>query len=186
MEGSSEIIDTPSIFLMQKTVQNILPKNKYYVALGSVVDAGLSRVLDDILALPDIPEVESHRLSELCKILNALEGLFVEDTQQVRAMSKSSILQKHLLTISVAFICCRICPLLAQIFIPLRAIGQSVCRILLAALLNHSPFYRKHLWRIYHTYFKKARWLILTLTNLSSSSAHYSRISLYGLRLSIS
>jgi centromere/kinetochore protein ZW10 len=63
----------------------VLPKSQYYVALGSVVDAVLSRVLDDVLALPDIPEVESHRLSELCKILNALEGLFVEDAEQVRA-----------------------------------------------------------------------------------------------------
>lgn len=61
----------------------MLPKSKYYVALGSVVDSALSRVLDDVLALPDILEVESHRLSELCKIMNALEGLFVEDTDQV-------------------------------------------------------------------------------------------------------
>jgi protein transport protein DSL1/ZW10 len=61
----------------------VLPKSKFYVALGSVVDAALSRVLDDVLALPDILEVESHRLSELCKIMNALEGLFVEDTDQV-------------------------------------------------------------------------------------------------------
>jgi len=51
------------------------------------VDAALSRVLADILALPDIPEVESHRLSELCGMLNALEGLFVENTEQVRVMS---------------------------------------------------------------------------------------------------
>jgi protein transport protein DSL1/ZW10 len=64
----------------------VLPKSKYYVALGSVVDAALSRVSDDVLALPDIPAVESHRLSELCKILNALEELFVEDTEQVRAI----------------------------------------------------------------------------------------------------
>src|ERR1700691_6693539 len=62
--------------LTQMSVQALLPKNKYYIALGSVIDAALSRVLGDILALPDIPEVESHRLSELCKILSALEGLF--------------------------------------------------------------------------------------------------------------
>lgn len=72
-----------SIAFLPMSIQGLLPKNKYYVALGSVVDAGLSRVLDDILALPDIPEVESHRLSELCRILNTLEGLFVEDTNQV-------------------------------------------------------------------------------------------------------
>jgi len=39
--------------------------------------------MDDILALPDITEVESHRLSELCRILHALEGLFIDDPEQV-------------------------------------------------------------------------------------------------------
>ncbi|KAL1756588.1 hypothetical protein FB107DRAFT_211056 [Schizophyllum commune] len=62
--------------------QGVLAKSKYYTALGLVIDAALSRVLADVLALPDIPEVESHRLSELCRILNSLEGLFVEDAAQ--------------------------------------------------------------------------------------------------------
>lgn len=35
-------------------------------------------MLSDVLALHDIPEVDSRRLSELCRILNALEGLFVD------------------------------------------------------------------------------------------------------------
>lgn len=48
-----------------------------------MTDAALSRVLQDIIALPDIPEVESHRLSELCRILNSLEGIFSEDPTQV-------------------------------------------------------------------------------------------------------
>lgn len=61
-----------------------MTKSRYYAAIGSVTDAALSRVLEDVLALPDIPEVESNRLSELCRILNALEGLFVEDPTQVR------------------------------------------------------------------------------------------------------
>ncbi|PPQ64214.1 hypothetical protein CVT24_008590 [Panaeolus cyanescens] len=60
----------------------ILTKSKYYTAIGSIVDAALSRVLHDVLALPDIPEVESHRLSELCRILNSLEVLFSEDPTQ--------------------------------------------------------------------------------------------------------
>ncbi|KAF9224001.1 hypothetical protein BS17DRAFT_795581 [Gyrodon lividus] len=60
----------------------ILPKSKYYVAVGIVVDGVLSRILDDILAIPDIPEVESHKLSELCRIMSALEGLFVENTTE--------------------------------------------------------------------------------------------------------
>ena len=68
--------------------QGVLAKSKYYTALGLVIDAALSRVLADVLALPDIPEVESHRLSELCRILNSLEGLFVEDAAQVRVVMK--------------------------------------------------------------------------------------------------
>lgn len=62
--------------------KRILNKSKYYEALGFVVDAALSRMLADILALPDITAEESNRLSELCRIFNALEGLFVEDPSQ--------------------------------------------------------------------------------------------------------
>ncbi|KAF9266878.1 hypothetical protein L218DRAFT_921599 [Marasmius fiardii PR-910] len=62
--------------------KNLLTRSKYYTAIGLVADAALSRVLQDILDLPDIPEIESHRLGELCRILHALEGLFVEDTEQ--------------------------------------------------------------------------------------------------------
>lgn len=49
-----------------------------------MTDAALSKVLQDVLELDDIPELESHRLSELCHILNALEGLFCEDPEYVR------------------------------------------------------------------------------------------------------
>jgi len=62
-------------------LKGILPKAKYYTTIGSVTNAALSRMLHDILALPDIPEVESHRLSELCHILNSLEGLFSEESE---------------------------------------------------------------------------------------------------------
>ncbi|KAF8075092.1 hypothetical protein FPV67DRAFT_1650064 [Lyophyllum atratum] len=63
-------------------LKGILPKSKYYTAIGLVAEAALSRILTDVLALPDIPEVESHRLGELCRIFNAMEGLFVEDPTQ--------------------------------------------------------------------------------------------------------
>lgn len=59
--------------------QTVLAKSKYYDALGAVVQTAISRILRDVLTLEDITEVESHRLSELCHILNALEGLFMED-----------------------------------------------------------------------------------------------------------
>ncbi|KAL0953809.1 hypothetical protein HGRIS_004990 [Hohenbuehelia grisea] len=62
--------------------KDVLTKSKYYSAVGLVTDAALSRVLQDVLALPDITEAESHRLSELCRILHALEGLFVEDPNE--------------------------------------------------------------------------------------------------------
>lgn len=67
------------------------------MALGSIVDAVLSRILNDILALSDIPEVESHRLSELCRILSALEALFVEDSNHVRPPPSLMycVLRKH-------------------------------------------------------------------------------------------
>ena len=61
----------------------MLPKSQYYFAIGLVADAALSRILENILALPDITEAESHRLSELCRILHSLEGLFIEDTNEV-------------------------------------------------------------------------------------------------------
>lgn len=69
--------------------QSLLTKTKYYQAIGSVVNAALSRLLNDILALPDITAVESHNLSELCHILNATEGLFVEDHNQVGLVEMS-------------------------------------------------------------------------------------------------
>ena len=65
--------------------KGLLTKSKYYTALGSVTDAALSRVVQDVLALGDIPELESHQLSELCRILLALEGLFSEDPEKVRS-----------------------------------------------------------------------------------------------------
>jgi centromere/kinetochore protein ZW10 len=54
-----------------------------------------------MLALGDIPEVESHRLSELCRILNALEGLFVEDHNQVRMFQ---VIMAHLIFIQPSFV----------------------------------------------------------------------------------
>jgi RecJ-like exonuclease len=75
------------------STKDILAKNRHYEAIGSVTDAALSRVLQDILELNDIPELESHRLSELCHILNALEGLFCEDPEHVRNTQFWSLVQ---------------------------------------------------------------------------------------------
>ncbi|KAF7309900.1 Dsl1-C domain-containing protein [Mycena indigotica] len=62
--------------------KGILTKTKYYTAVGLVTDAALSRLLEDVLALPDITEVESHRLHEIFRMLSGLEALFIEDANQ--------------------------------------------------------------------------------------------------------
>ncbi|KAK7061029.1 ribosome biogenesis protein ytm1 [Paramarasmius palmivorus] len=70
------------IRMISQRWKGLLTKSKYYMAIGLLTDAALSRIMQDILELSDIPEVESHKLSELCRILHALEGLFVEDYDQ--------------------------------------------------------------------------------------------------------
>lgn len=67
--------------------QGILPHRRHLNAVGRIVDGVLSRMLEDITKLPDITADESHRLSELCRMLNALEGLFTEGPEQVRSDS---------------------------------------------------------------------------------------------------
>ena len=92
-----------------------------------MTDAALSRVLQDVLELDDIPELESHRLSELCHILNALEGLFCEDPEHVRNTSTLSLLHRMLKVLNrfTALFRCRICSYMAQVFVSLRAFGVS-------------------------------------------------------------
>lgn len=63
-----------------ESIQLVLPRSKYFSAVGAVTEAALTKILDDVLALGDIPELDSKRLSELCRILNAVEGLFVDDS----------------------------------------------------------------------------------------------------------
>lgn len=84
MEGTLEQKKRSDFTLSSPSIsQNLLAKGRYYTALGLIADAALSQVLGDILDLQDIPELESHRLSELCRIFNSLEGLFIEDAEQV-------------------------------------------------------------------------------------------------------
>lgn len=94
------------------------------MAVGAAADAAISRILRDVLALPDITEAESHRLSELCRIMNALEGLFVEDPTQVwRPVLNLPIgltMNRY-----VAILRCVVSPIMAQVLIPVRAHGAS-------------------------------------------------------------
>lgn len=70
--------------------KTVLARSKYFVSVGALVESALARILEDVLALEDIPEVESHRLAELCRILNALEGLFIDEPEQVSYLASSS------------------------------------------------------------------------------------------------
>lgn len=59
--------------------RGLLPKGRFYEAIGAIVEAAIGRVVEDVTALEDIPAVESRQLSELCRIFLSLESLFVED-----------------------------------------------------------------------------------------------------------
>ncbi|KIJ55371.1 hypothetical protein M422DRAFT_63470 [Sphaerobolus stellatus SS14] len=54
-----------------------LTRSNYLRAIGQIVDDALYRVMDDILAIHDIPEADSERLSELCEMFTPLEDLFI-------------------------------------------------------------------------------------------------------------
>ena len=82
--SSTLLISKPRLLDVQVT----LGRTKYYSAVGHLVNFALATVVNAVLALPDIPEVDSQRLSELSRILNALEGLFVEDHQEVRLTAR--------------------------------------------------------------------------------------------------
>ena len=80
----SPLCSAPFSFDGDRLCQGILPQSRHLTAIGRIVDAVLLRMLEEIIRLPDITADESHRLSELCRMLNALEGLFVEGPDQVR------------------------------------------------------------------------------------------------------
>ena len=123
--------------------QSVLPKSKYYTAVGLVVDGVLSRILDHILAISDIPEVESHKLSELCRILTALEGLFVEDTSEVSMCSVTCVVCSSVSR--SAFVCCVLRSFVAQVFLFVRTFGMHGSTFQI--MISYSPF-RKRPWRI--------------------------------------
>jgi hypothetical protein len=68
-------------------LQPVLSFTKYYLALGTLVDDVLIRVTEDILSMHDIPETESHRLHDICKIIHAFDSLFILEGDSVRALS---------------------------------------------------------------------------------------------------
>lgn len=75
-----------------------------------------------MLALPDITEVESHKLNELCHIFDALEGLFVEDPNHVSGIPIRMF--PALMCIPVAILCSCICAKVAKVLLSIRAAGE--------------------------------------------------------------
>jgi protein transport protein DSL1/ZW10 len=54
-----------------------LAQTSYLEAMGFIVEETLSFILNDILSLPDIPELDSHRLNQLCLKLELLKEFFI-------------------------------------------------------------------------------------------------------------
>ena len=69
--------------------QPVLSRAQHLTATGRIVEQALTYVLHAVLALPDIPEVDSRRLAELCRVLAALEGLFIVDTGSLPSAGES-------------------------------------------------------------------------------------------------
>ncbi|KZS94348.1 hypothetical protein SISNIDRAFT_484577 [Sistotremastrum niveocremeum HHB9708] len=57
--------------------KSVLARTDYSIATGAVVNAALTRITRDVLALPDITEMESERLAEATRTLESLQNLFV-------------------------------------------------------------------------------------------------------------
>ena len=151
-----------------RQTQGVLSRTKYFDALGSLVHFCLTCIMDDILALSDITEVESHRLSELCRILHALEGLFTDDPDQVRT---SPSVAPHNTHVDVAFFCCCMCSRMAQILVSFRAFGMWFFLRQVETGLNVF-LCRKPLWRTLATSLTKALLSTTRHRNWSSSCAH--------------
>lgn len=142
----------------------MLPKTKYYQAIGSILNSALARILQDVLALGDITADESQKLSELCKIFNALEGLFVEDPNHVS-------FNFSFLWITVEPYCSQ--PSFVVAYVPAWLKFSYLSELLVSAPPNvifdavTDRCRRKHLLRIFRIYLKKVP--LWTLRSMSSS-----------------
>lgn len=104
--------------------QMTLAPRKYLEANGSLVEETLSRVIDDITSLVDIPEKESHRLNELLKFFNPVEDLFVADDGTVRPSCWLRLIALIRFWRSLV-IRCFACAVVAEVLVPNRAIGMT-------------------------------------------------------------
>jgi protein transport protein DSL1/ZW10 len=64
---------------LRTVYQTILLRDDYFLAVGSLVNALLTRAVISVLSLSDITEVESRRLAELCRLLEQVQALFIKN-----------------------------------------------------------------------------------------------------------
>ncbi|CUA78197.1 Sorting nexin-41 [Cryptococcus neoformans var, neoformans B-3501A] [Rhizoctonia solani] len=79
---------THAISKFSRDTKPVLSFIKYRLALGTLVEDVLSRLTDDILSMHDIPETESHRLHDICKVMRTFESLFVADGESDSMVSQ--------------------------------------------------------------------------------------------------
>ncbi|KAF8677565.1 Centromere/kinetochore Zw10 [Rhizoctonia solani] len=79
---------THAVSKFSRDTKPVLSFAKYHLALGTLVEDVLSRLTDDILSMHDIPETESHRLHEICKLMHTFESLFVPDGESTSTVSQ--------------------------------------------------------------------------------------------------
>lgn len=63
-----------------------MPESTCLESMGRLIDAAISQICTDILAVVDITAEESERLKQLCQILRPIEERFNEMNVSVRAV----------------------------------------------------------------------------------------------------
>ncbi|ORX34895.1 hypothetical protein BD324DRAFT_682822 [Kockovaella imperatae] len=81
LQGVAHKIDT-----LSRVLKVVLPETTYLLVLGYLLDETIQKISGDILALQDITEVESTRLSELLRVIYPLEEIFVLNPGQPSAI----------------------------------------------------------------------------------------------------
>jgi hypothetical protein len=81
--------------------QPVLPASTLDVFLGYLVDSLVQIISSDILALQDITELESNRLTDLLELVHPLENLFRSSTntsevsERIRGVDNQLIARHH-------------------------------------------------------------------------------------------
>ncbi|KAG8692056.1 hypothetical protein FRC11_007022 [Ceratobasidium sp. 423] len=78
---------THAIAKFSRDTKPVLSFAKYHLALGTLVEDVLSRLTEDILSMHDIPETESHRLHDICKVMHSFESLFTPNGESASTVS---------------------------------------------------------------------------------------------------